>query len=114
MNTVIIFMVVLIVFGFISWLFTVYNGLVQVKENIKKSWGNINVLLMQRSDEIPKLVKVLKSFVKHEKIMLDNILESRNSFLGASSIDEKADADNQISKALKSVFALSEAYPELS
>jgi len=57
MNTVIIFMVVLIVFGFISWLFTVYNGLVQVKENIKKSWGNINVLLMQRSDEIPKLVR---------------------------------------------------------
>ena len=52
-------MVVLIVFGFISWLFTVYNGLVQVKENIKKSWGNINVLLMQRSDEIPKLVKVI-------------------------------------------------------
>ena len=114
MNTVIIFMVVLIVFGFISWLFTVYNGLVQVKENIKKSWANINVLLMQRSDELPKLVKVLKSFVKHEKVMLDNILESRNSFLGASSIDEKADADNQISKALKSVFALSEAYPELS
>ena len=46
--------------------------------------------------------------------MLDNILKSRNSFLGASSIDEKADADRQISKALKSVFALSEAYPELS
>ncbi|MDA9991777.1 LemA family protein [Candidatus Marinimicrobia bacterium] len=114
MNTVIMFIVVLIVTGLISWLFTVYNGLVQVKENIKKSWANINVLLMQRSDEIPKLVKVLKSFVKHEKIMLDNILKSRNSFLGASSIDEKADADRQISKALKSVFALSEAYPELS
>ena len=114
MNIVITFMVVLIVLGLISWLFTAYNGLVQVKENIKKSWANINVLLMQRSDEIPKLVKVLKSFIKHEKIMLDNILESRNSFLSASSIDEKADADNQISKALKSVFALSEAYPELN
>ena len=49
-------MVVLIVLGLISWLFTVYNGLVQVKENIKKSWANINVLLMQRSAEIPKLL----------------------------------------------------------
>ncbi len=53
MNTVIMFIVVLIVIGLISWLFTVYNGLVQVKENIKKSWANIDVLLMQRSDEIP-------------------------------------------------------------
>ena len=114
MSTIIILMVVLIIIGLVSWLFTVYNGLVQVKENIKKSWANIDVLLMQRSNEIPKLVKVLKSFVKHEKDMLDNILESRSSFLGASSIDEKADADNQISEALKSVFALSEAYPELS
>ena len=69
MNIVITFMVVLIVLGLISWLFTAYNGLVQVKENIKKSWANINVLLMQRSDEITKLVKVVKSFVKHEKIM---------------------------------------------
>ena len=59
-------MVVLIVFGFISWLFTVYNGLVQVKENIKKSWGNINVLLMQRSDEIPKLVKVILKIQQKE------------------------------------------------
>ncbi len=96
-----------------SWFFTVYNGLIHVKENIKKSWANIDVLLMQRSDEIPKLIKVLKSFVKHEKTMFDNVMDARKSYLGANSIDEKADADNQISDALKSVFALSEAYPEL-
>ncbi len=68
---------------------------------------------MQRSDEIPKLIKVLKSFAKHEKSMFDNVLEARKTYLGANSIAEKADADNQISDALKSVFALSEAYPEL-
>ena len=93
--------------------FTVYNGLIQVKENIKKSWANIDVLLMQRSDEIPKLVKVLKSFVKHEKKMFDSIMEARSIYLGASSVSEKADADNEMSSALKSIFALSEAYPEL-
>ena len=65
MNIIVIFVVALIIIGFISWFFTVYNGLIQVKENIKKSWANIDVLLMQRSDEIPKLIKVLKSFVKH-------------------------------------------------
>ena len=113
MNIVFIFVIALIIIGFISWFFTVYNGLIQVKENIKKSWANIDVLLMQRSDEIPKLIKVLKSFVKHEKKMFDNILDARTTYLGASSVSEKADADNRMSEALKSVFALSEAYPEL-
>jgi len=113
MSYVIIFILVLIFFSLISWFITVYNGLIQVKENIKKSWANIDVLLMQRSDEIPKLVKVLKSFVKHEKKMFDSIMEARSFYLGASSVSEKADADSEMSSALKSVFALSEAYPEL-
>ena len=114
MNIVVIFIIALIIIGFISWFFTVYNGLIQVKENIKKSRANIDVLLMQRSDEIPKLIKVLKSFVKHEKKMFDNIMDARSFYLGANSVSEKADADNQMSEALKSIFALSEAYPELS
>jgi len=113
MSYVVIFVLVLILFGLISWFLTVYNGLIQVKENIKKSWANIDVLLMQRSDEIPKLVKVLKSFVKHEKKMFDSIMEARSFYLGASTVSEKADADNEMSSALKSIFALSEAYPEL-
>ena len=113
MSYVIIFILVLILFSLISWFLTVYNGLIQVKENIKKSWANIDVLLMQRSDEIPKLVKVLKSFVKHEKKMFDSIMEARSFYLGASTVSEKADADNEMSSALKSIFALSEAYPEL-
>ena len=113
MNIVVIFVIALIIIGFISWFLTVYNGLIQVKENIKKSWANIDVLLMQRSDEIPKLVKVLKSFVKHEKKMFDSIMEARSFYLGASSVSEKADADSEMSGALKSIFALSEAYPEL-
>ena len=113
MSYVIIFVLVLVLLSVISWFLTVYNGLIQVKENIKKSWANIDVLLMQRSDEIPKLVKVLKSFVKHEKKMFDSIMEARSFYLGASSVPEKADADSEISSALKSIFALSEAYPEL-
>ena len=69
---------------------------------------------MQRSDKIPKLIKILKSFVKYEWKMFDNIWEPKTSYLDASSLHEKADADNQISQALKSVFFLYGAYPELS
>ena len=113
MSYIIIFILVLILFSLISWFLTVYNSLIQVKENIKKSWANIDVLLMHRSDEIPKLGKVLKSFVKHEKKMFDSIMEARSFYLGARSVSEKADAVSEMSSALRSVFALSEAYPEL-
>jgi len=113
MSIVIIFIIILLIIGAVSWFFTIYNGLIHVKENIKKSWANIDVLLMQRSDEIPKLLKTLKSFVQHEKKMFDSVMDARKSYLGANTITEKANADNQISDALKSVFALSEAYPEL-
>ena len=113
MSYVIIFVLALVLFSLISWFLTVYNGLIQVRENINKSWANIDVLLMQRSDEIPKLVKVLKSFVKHEKKIFDSIMEARSFYLGASSVSEKADADSEMSSAIKSIFALSEAYTKL-
>ena len=113
MNIVFGFIILLGIIGLVSWFFTVYNGLVQVRENIKKSWANIDVLLMQRSDEIPKLLKTVKAFATHEKEMFDSVMAAREKYLGASSVGEKADADNMLSGALKSVFALSEAYPEL-
>ena len=113
MNIVIWFIFILGIIALVSWFFTVYNGLVQVRENIKKSWANIDVLLMQRSDEIPKLIKTVKAFATHEKEMFDSVMAAREKYLGASSVGEKADADNMLSGALKSVFALSEAYPEL-
>ena len=103
----------MVIIGLVSWFFTIYNGLIQVRENIKKSWANIDVLLMQRSDEIPKLIKTVKAFAKHEKKMFDSVMSAREKYLGAGTLAEKADADNQITNALKSVFALSESYPEL-
>ena len=68
MNIVVGFILILLIIGLVSWFFTVYNGLIQVRENIKKSWANIDVLLMQRSDEIPKLIKTVKAFAKLEEM----------------------------------------------
>ena len=113
MNIVVGFIFILVIIGLVSWFFTIYNGLIQVRENIKKSWANIDVFLMQRSDEIPKLIKTVKAFAKHEKKMFDSVMSAREKYLGAGTLAEKADADNQITNALKSVFALSESYPEL-
>ena len=113
MNYVIILPLVLVLFSLISRYLTAYNGLIQIKENIKKSWANIDFLLVQRSDKIPKLVKVLRSFVKHKKEIFDSIMEARYFYLGAGGVSEKAYADSEMSSALKSFLALSEAYPEL-
>ena len=103
----------IILFIIIYYFFTIYNGLIMVKNNIKKSWANIDVLLMQRSDEIPKLLTTVKGYVKHEKGMIDKVLKSRENYLGANSVGEKAVADGEMAGALKSLFALSENYPEL-
>ena len=113
MNIVVGFILILLIIGLVSWFFTVYNGLIQVRENIKKSWANIDVLLMQRSDEIPKLIKTVKAFAKHEKKMFDSVMAATQRYLGAGTVIEKANANSQITDALRSVFALSESYPDL-
>ncbi|MFC1741112.1 LemA family protein [Nanoarchaeota archaeon] len=105
--------IILVLLGLIGWIVGVYNSLVRLKNNIKKSWGNINVLLKQRSDELPKLINSVKGYMKHEKGVLTEITNARSALLKAKSMPEKAKADNQITGALKTLFAVAENYPKL-
>ncbi|MDP2717879.1 MAG: LemA family protein [Candidatus Micrarchaeota archaeon] len=91
----------------------VYNGLVALKNDIKKSWANIDVLLMQRSSELPKLVESVKGYMAHEQGVLESLTRARTAFLNAKSVGEKAAADGMLSGALKTLFAVSENYPQL-
>ena len=84
-----------------------------MKNNIQKSWANIDVLLKQRSDELPKLLSTVKGYMKYEEDVLTRVTLARTKFLDAQSVQEKAASDNMISDALKSLFAVSENYPEL-
>ena len=97
----------------IGYIVTIYNGLIKLKNNIKKSWANIDVLLKQRSDELPKLIATVKGYMKHEKEVLENLTKARTNFLNANTVAETAAADNMISGALKSLFAVAENYPNL-
>ncbi|MCF8720869.1 LemA family protein [Nitrospina gracilis] len=99
--------------GIIGYFIMIYNGLISLKENIKKSWANIDVILKQRYDEIPKLISVCESYAQFEKGMLDRLLKARERYVRADGVKEKSKASNQISEALRSVFALAENYPEL-
>ena len=105
--------VLLLIVAVVGYAIHVYNGLVHLSNNIKKAFANINVLLKQRSDELPKLIASVKGYMKHEKSLLTDLTKARTAFLSAKTIPQKAKADNMISGALKSIFAVSENYPKL-
>lgn len=95
------------------YLVATYNGLVVLKTRIQEALSGIDVQLKRRADLIPNLVETVKGYAKHEKEVFENVTKARSALMGAQSIKEKADADNMLTGALKSLFAVAEAYPEL-
>ncbi|MDP8246794.1 MAG: LemA family protein [Candidatus Tritonobacter lacicola] len=115
MDTGIIVLVVaiLIAICFAGYLIIIFNGLIRLKNNIEKSWANIDVLLKQRTDEIPRLVECVKGYMKHEREVLQRVTEARTAFLNARTMREKAGSSEMIGGALKTLFAVAENYPNL-
>lgn len=90
-----------------------YNSLVTLKERIKEAKSGIDVQLKRRADLIPNLIETVKGYAKHEKTVLENVTKARSELMKAGSMEEKARADNMLQDALKSLFAVAEAYPDL-
>jgi LemA protein len=102
-----IFLVIMLLF------FLMYNGLVRLRNNIKKSWANIDVLLKQRSDEVPNLIATVKGYMDHERNTLEALTKARTEVLQATTLSKKAVAHEVISESLKTIFAVAENYPNL-
>jgi len=98
---------------FVLFLIGTYNGLVVLKARIQEALSGIDVQLKRRADLIPNLVETVKGYAKHQKGVFENVTKARSSLMGATSLQEKAEANNQLSGALKSLFAVAEAYPDL-
>src|SRR5690625_3047120 len=94
------------------YLMTTYNSLIKYRNWVKESWSQIDVQLKRRHDLIPNLVNTVKGYATHEKETLEKVIQARNQLVNGSP-QERIEADNQIQGALKSIFALSESYPEL-
>lgn len=90
-----------------------YNGLVVLKARIEEALSGIDVQLKRRADLIPNLVETVKGYAKHEKEVFENVTKARSALMSAGDTKEKAQADNMLTGALKSLFAVAEAYPEL-
>ena len=97
----------------IAYAFTIYNSLISLKENIKKSWANVDVILKQRHDEIPKLISVCESYAQFEKGILDQLMKARENYFEAKGVSKRAAASGEVSAALGGLFAIAESYPEL-
>ncbi len=90
-----------------------YNSLVQLKIRVDNAWSQIDVQLQRRFDLIPNFVETVKGYMTHEKETFTKIAELRTSWANTQSVSEKANLDNQLSTALKTIMAVSESYPEL-
>jgi LemA protein len=103
---VVVVLLVIIVAG-------MYNSLVRTKIRVEEAWSDITVQLKRRYDLIPNLVNTVKGYAKHEKEVFEKVTEARANALNAQGVQETAKAENQFEQALKSLFAVAEAYPQL-
>ena len=97
----------------VLWLVGAYNGLIRSRNRARESWADIDVQLKRRYDLIPNLVEAVKGYASHEQKTLDMVIQARSKAMGAKTVAEHAQAENVLTGALKSLFALSEAYAKL-
>ena len=95
------------------WFVITYNGLVRLRNAVKNAWSQIDVQLKRRYDLIPNIVETVKGYAAHEKTTLEQVIQARQRGIEASTVKDQAAAENMITGALRQLFALSEAYPNL-
>jgi len=108
-----LFVILGVVIVAILWIVAKYNQLVSLRNRIENAWSQIDVQLKRRYDLIPNLVETVKGYAAHEKGVFENVAQARSAMMNAQGVAQQGEAQNQITGALKSLFAVAEAYPEL-
>lgn len=111
MSAIWIIIIILVALGLLG--IFIYNSLVRAKVRVDEAWSDIEVQLKRRYDLIPNLVNTVKGYAAHEKSVFEDVTEARANALSAQTVKQAAQADNQFQAALKSLFAVAEAYPQL-
>jgi LemA protein len=109
-STIIVIAVIVVI---VLWAISVYNGLVTMRQRVNEAFADIDVQLRQRHDLVPNLVETVKGYAAHERGTLDEVVKARNAAVAAQGPAQQAAAENMLSGALRQLFALSEAYPDL-
>jgi len=112
-----VLMVLLVLVGVVAvvalWFVFTYNGLVRLRNQVKNAWSQIDVQLKRRYDLIPNIVETVKGYAAHEKETFERVIQARQRGIDASTVKQQQEAENMITGALRQLFALSEAYPNL-
>ncbi|HEY5382962.1 MAG TPA: LemA family protein [Candidatus Paceibacterota bacterium] len=109
----ILYIVLIVLAVIVLWAVFAYNHFVRMVQRAKEAWADIDVQLKRRYDLIPNLVETVKGYATHEREAFENVTNARSAAMGAGSIAQKGAAENMLSGALKSLFAVAEAYPDL-
>jgi LemA protein len=113
MNTIVSLAFLFAIVGAIAYVIMIFNGLIALKNDIAKAWANIDIMLKQRHDELSKLLDVCKGYMDYERDTLQKITQARSMYQQAVSVDQKAQADQSMTSALRGFFAVAENYPQL-
>jgi LemA protein len=109
-STLIVLAVIVVL---VLWAISIYNGLISMRQRVNEAFADIDVQLRQRHDLVPNLVETVKGYAAHERGTLDEVVKARNVAVAAQGPAQQAAAENMLSGALRQLFALSEAYPDL-
>ncbi|HTX61391.1 MAG TPA: LemA family protein [Methanobacterium sp.] len=105
--------ILIIIIALIIYFVLIYNSLINLRNRVKNAWSQIDVQLKRRTDLIPNLVETVKGYAAHEKGVFENVTKARASLMNAQTVQENAEANNMLTGALKSLFAVAENYPDL-
>src|SRR3989339_686506 len=109
----IVWIIIIVVAVAIAWIILAYNKLVQLNVKTDEAWRDIDVMLKRRYDLIPNLVETVKGYAKHEKGVFEEVTKARADAINAKGVEDQSKAENMLTGALKSVFAVAENYPDL-
>ncbi|MCL2345299.1 MAG: LemA family protein [Desulfobulbus sp.] len=112
-STAVILTLVVVLVIIVFWVFSIYNGLVAMRQRVDQAFADIDVQLKQRQDLVPNLVETVKGYAAHERGTLEEVIKARTAAMSAQGPAQAAAAEGQLTTALKSIFALSESYPDL-
>jgi LemA protein len=108
-----VWLILIVAVVIIGWFIATYNGFINLRNRVKNSWAQIDVQLKRRYDLIPNLVETVKGYAKHEREIFENVAELRAKAMSSGTVKDIGESNNQLTGALKTLFAVAENYPEL-
>ncbi|MCJ7570911.1 MAG: LemA family protein, partial [Candidatus Thermoplasmatota archaeon] len=110
---IIVIIALVVILGIILWILSYFNRIIKSENRIDNSWAQIDVQLKRRADLIPNLMETVKGYMKHERETLESVTKARAGIMNAKTPQDSIIADNQLTGALKTLFAVAESYPDL-